>query len=396
MKRLIFRLALLVLLLLGLGALFWWRAQPEPVAVLLVEVAPGRVEATVSNTRSGTVEACQRTKLSPILGGRIEYLGVKEGDRVRAGQVLLRLWNDDLRAQVALAEAGLAAARQRQSEVCVLADNAQAEAARAARLRGDGFVSVEKEAAAQAEAKARRAACATAGADIAQAEARLAAARTEITRGVLVAPFAGVVAKITGELGEYTTPSPPGVAMPPAIDLIDDGCLYVKAPMDEVDAPRLRPGLPARISLDALPGRHFPGRVGRLAPYVLAVEKQARTVDMDVVFDRPESLGPLLVGYSADAEVILETRDNVPRIPSSAILEGNKVLVYRPERGDLEERVIQPGLANWEYTEVKSGLRPGERIVVSLEREGVKAGAKARPEAPEVPAATPGSAKGAE
>ena len=71
------------------------------------------------------------------------------------------------------------------------------------------------------------------------------------------APFAGTVAKIVGEVGEYSTPSPPGVPTPPAIDLIDDTCLYVRAPMDEVDAPQDHAGQPVRISFDALPKQSF-------------------------------------------------------------------------------------------------------------------------------------------
>ena len=120
-----------------------------------------------------------------------------------------------------------------------------------------------------------------------QAQARVNVTRVEQGRTVLVAPFDGTVAKIVGEIGEYSTPSPPGVPTPPAIDLIDDSCLYVKAPMDEVDAPRIRIGQPVRISIDALPKQTFPGRVKRVAPFVSAVEKQARTVDIDVTFDQP-------------------------------------------------------------------------------------------------------------
>ena len=111
------------------------------------------------------------------------------------------------------------------------------------------------------------------------------------------------------------------------IDLIDDTCLYVEAPMDEVDAPKIRPGQPVRISLDALPKRSFPGKVKRVAPYVSAVEKQARTVDIEATFDDPKAPGKLLVGYSADVEVILETRENVVRVPTAALLEGGRVLV---------------------------------------------------------------------
>jgi HlyD family secretion protein len=82
-----------------------WFSRPKPIPVVLKEVTEGKVEATLANTRAGTIEACQRTKLSTIIGGRIEYLGVKEGDKVKKGQLLLKLWNDDQQAQAALSQA---------------------------------------------------------------------------------------------------------------------------------------------------------------------------------------------------------------------------------------------------------------------------------------------------
>ena len=167
---------------------------------------------------------------------------------------------------------------------------------------------------------------------------------------------------------------------PPAIDLIDDSCLYVKAPMDEVDAPKIGVGQPVRVTLDALPGKIIPGKVRRVAPYVSAVEKQARTVDVEVDFVQPEAAGKLLVGYSADVEIVLDGRDKVLRIPTAAIQEGGKVLLFDAASGKLEERKIKAGLANWEFTEILDGLAAGDRIVTSLEKEGVKAGARVTPD----------------
>ena len=365
-------IALAVALLLA-GAI-WWATRPQPVAVVVKEIERGLVESTIANTRAGTVEACQRTRLSTISGGRIEILAVKEGDRVGKGQLLMKLWNDDQQAQSTLALSQVATARQRASEACVVAANAEREADRQSALRARGFVSGAREDSARSEAQAKAAGCAAARADIAQTEARVSLTRVEQGRTVLHAPFAGTIAKIVGEVGEYSTPSPPGVPTPPAIDLIDDSCLYVKAPMDEVDAPRIAAGQPVRISLDAFPKRSFPGRVKRVAPYVSAVEKQARTVDIEATFADPAAPGKLLVGYSADIEVILDSRPDVVRVPSSALLEGRRVLVAAAD-GRLEERQVKTGLANWEFTEVIDGLSAGERVVTSLERAGVKPGA---------------------
>lgn len=373
-RRLLIALAIVAVLA---GALYWL-TRPKPVAVVMTPVERGSVEASIVNTRAGTVEACQRTKLSTIVGGRIEILNVKEGDRVKKGQLLMKLWNDDQRAQQTLAEKQRALAESRVAEVCTAAASAAREAKRQAGLRAQGFISEAREDVVRTEAAVKQAACETARADVAQAAARIAVTRVEQGRTALYAPFDGTVAKIVGELGEYSTPSPPGVPTPPAIDLIDESCLYVKAPMDEVDAPKIRVGLPVRVSLDALPKQPLKGTVKRVAPFVSAVEKQARTVDVEVDFEYPAD-SPLLVGYSADVEIVLETRPSVLRVPTAALVEGNKALVLSSD-GVLEARPLKTGIANWEYTEVLDGLREGERIVTSLERDGVKVGARATAE----------------
>ena len=367
---------MVALLLLALaGALWGWLGRPKPVAVLTERVGRGTVEATVANTRAGSVEACQRTRLSTIAGGRIEVLAVKEGDRVRKGQLLMRLWNDDQQADKALAQAQMDTARKRVAEACTLADLARRDLQRDEQLFKQGFISEGALDTVRTQADARIAACATARSDVVAAQARVKVAETAGQRSVLVAPFDGTVAKIVGEVGEYSTPSPPGVPMPPAIDLIDDSCLYVNAPMDEVDAPKIAVGQPVRITLDALPGRSFAGKVRRVAPYVTAVEKQARTVEIEVDFIDPQSAGRLLVGYSADVEVILDVHKDVLRVPSSALLQGERVLLLQD--GRLVERPVKTGLANWEHTEIVQGLQGGERIVTSLDRAGVAAGAAA-------------------
>jgi HlyD family secretion protein len=375
------RVAIAMAVILAIALAIWWFTRPKPIAVVAAEAQRGIVESSIANTRAGTIESCQRTRLSTIIGGRIEVLAVKEGDHVEKGQLLMRLWNDDILAQERLARAALETSRKRIVETCTLADSAARDVKRQEDLHRQGFISANAIDAARAAAEGRAAACATAKADVAQAEANVRLAQTQQGRTVLVAPFAGTVAKIVGEVGEYSTPSPPGVPTPPAIDLIDETCVYVKAPMDEIDAPKIREGQPVRISLDALPGRSFPGTVRRVAPYVSAVEKQARTVDIEAVFDKPEAAGRLLVGYSADVEVVLDVRKDVLRVPTSALLEGGRVLVV--DAGDrLVERRLKTGLSNWDYTEVVEGLAAGDRIVTSLDRTGVQAGARVTIEAP--------------
>jgi HlyD family secretion protein len=182
---------------------------------------------------------------------------------------------------------------------------------------------------------------------------------------------------VSGELNEYVTPSPPGIPTPPAVDLIDDGCYYISAPVDEVDAARVRVGAPARVVLDAFGERAFPGTVRRIAPYVLDLEKQARTVEVEVDIQDHPADAPLLAGYSADVEIVVQRHDDVPRVPTAAVRAQGGVLVFDPDTGLLRAREIETGLSNWEQTEVVSGLAPGEQVVLSLGDERVEDGARA-------------------
>lgn len=366
---------------LSLAAVAWYSSRPEPVYVQLAKVERGTVEAMVSNTRAGTIKACRRAKLAPPAGGQIVQLLVKKGERVKAGQILLELWNDDLQAQARLAEQQLKTADTRIEEVCTLADLSSKEAVRARQLRERGFISPEGLERAEADAKAKQASCAAARSEIAQSRSRIDAAQASLRRMVLRAPFDGIIADISGELGEYATPSPPGIPTPPAIDLIDDRCMFVSAPIDEVDAAYIKAGQESRIVLDAIKGRSFAGKVKRVAPYVLELEKQARTVEVEVEFVEPPTEENLLIGYSADVEIVHASHEKVLRIPTQALLEGKRVLLYRATDGVLEERVAATGLSNWEYTEIVSGLSEGEQIVLSLDQAGVKAGARVQPEA---------------
>jgi HlyD family secretion protein len=367
----------LVLLLAVAGVLIWHFTRSAPIEVVVKRVGKGTVERTVANTRAGTVEPTRRAKLSLSVGGQIAKLPVQEGDVVKAGQLLVELWNEDLRAQVELAQHEADAAKAHAEAECLNADVAEREARRLVRLRETGATSEERTDRAVTEAKALRASCHAARANTLRSKSQLDVAKATLARTQLIAPFDGVIAEINGELNEYLTPSPPGIATPPAVDLIDHSSFYVTAPIDEVDASQIAPGMPARISLDAFGDRRFDGKVRRIAPYVLDREKQARTVDVEVDFTEPGNTEQLLAGYSADVEIILDAHHDTLRIPSEAVLEGKRVFVYLPGKKIIEERIFEKGISNWNFTEVSSGLKPDEFVVINADRAGVKDGARA-------------------
>ncbi|SDY64493.1 efflux RND transporter periplasmic adaptor subunit [Nitrosomonas sp. Nm58] len=375
--KILSRLLIFLFIVALLGYAGWQLTRKSPVEVELAAITRGTVEATVVNTRAGTIKACRRAKLAPAVGGQIIKLPVDDGDRVEEGAILLELWNADLVAQYELAKQQLATAKSRQREACIMAQNAQRESIRTQQLVSQGFVSPQRAEDADANAQARQAGCAATAADVKRAQAQIEVTQANLDRTILYAPFAGIIAQVTGELGEYTMPSPPGIPTPPAIDLIDDSCLYVSAPMDEVDAPKIKIGQEARITLDALPGQSFAGTVRRIAPYVTEIEKQARTVDVEVNFTEGSNY-VLLVGYSADVEVITDRHEQVLRIPTSAIRQQGKVLILG-QHDRLEERTLKMGLANWAFTEIISGLAEGDQVVTSFDDEGTVAGVIVKP-----------------
>jgi len=356
------------------GIAGWHTTRDKPVPVRLAMVERGEVLATVSNTRAGTVNTCNRARMSPTLSGQIASLAVKPGDKVHAGAVLLELWNDDLRAQVNLTRKEKLTAVARAEEACAASAVAAREAVRIGSLLAEKMVSDERADIARGEAESRAAACRAMRNMIDVGSAQIAYAEARLEQTILRAPFAGTVAEINGEIGEIVTPSPVGVATLPAIDLIDDSCTYVSAPIDEIDAPSIRAGMSALISLDAFPERTFTSTVRRVAPYVLDLEKQARTVEIEVEFD--ESSEQLLPGYSADVEITLETHENTLMVPTQAVTADNHVLVIDGD-GLIQKRPVTPGLRNWEVTEVVDGLKEGDPIVLSIDRDGVTVGAMA-------------------
>ncbi|MGR9088277.1 MAG: efflux RND transporter periplasmic adaptor subunit [Gammaproteobacteria bacterium] len=369
--------ALTVLALALLTAAYYIFKRPSPVEIEVIRVMAGEVRATVSNTRVGTVKACRRALLAPATGGQVATIHIKEGDSVKQGQLLMEVWNKDLRAQLQLEESQIRVSQATAEQVCRLKGSAEREAQRISRLQQrNQIVSEEQVDTKVTSAKAQGASCIAARETVEVSRARRDSVQAAIERTLVFAPFDGTVAEINVEVGEFVTPSPTGIPTLPAIDLLDVSCLYVSAPIDEVDAPQIKTGMPACVSLDAFAEKRCSGFVSRIAPYVLEKEKQARTVEVEVKLTDPKDLADLLPGYSADIEVLLASKANALRIPAEAVLDHNKVLLMQQD-GKLVERGFEPGLANWNLVEVVSGLDAGDKVVLSIGQEGVVAGARA-------------------
>jgi HlyD family secretion protein len=348
--------------------------RPDPVPVRVAPVVRAAVESTVTNSKAGTIRARRRARLSSEVGGRIVEISRREGESVAAGELLIRLDDASPRAQLLLTQESLRAATAAHHEACIARGRAERELERKRSLAHQKIVSDDVLDALQSAFEAAEAACTAVGAERDKAAAAIVAAEADLAKFEVRSPFDGVIAEVSAEVGEWITPSPPLLTAPAVVDVIDRTSNYVSAPMDEVDSGSMAPGLRAKISVDSHPNREFDGTVTRIAPYVVDVEAQNRTVEIEVEFDDADFASTLLPGTSADVEVVLETHADVLRIPTAALLEGGRVLL--PENGRLIERPVSTGLKNWNYVEIVTGLAEGDAVVVSLDRLDVKAGAR--------------------
>ena len=350
--------------------------RPTPVSVEVARVEPGTVEEIITNTRAGTVKARLRAKLSPQIGGLVTELPFRKGAAVPAGAVLLKLDDSVQLASVRLAHEQVKTAESQAREACLAAELAQKELQRGKALSADGITSQQDLDTLESNRDRTAAGCQAALASRDQARAQVGLAEAELALTVVRAPFSGVIADCSTEVGEWITPAPPGVPIPAVLDLIDPGSVYVSAPIDEVDSQRVRVGQEVRVTVDSLPGQKLAGRLTRVAPYVLDVLEQNRTVEIEVDLQDAKTAATLLPGTSADVEVILARREGVLRLPTAAIAEGGKVLVLKNDR--LEERTISAGMRNWQFTEVQGGVSVGELVVIARDSPDVKAKARAR------------------
>jgi HlyD family secretion protein len=385
------------------GAIAYHRISGT-IPVDVFRVRPGRVEEITAAVSAGTVKSYLEAVLSTETGGQVSEVLVREGSMVRRGDVLARIVDPELtrQAEAALAEEGQARdvllqaeAKRQEAAIRVRGERGRAENnlrkaredhRRAEELFRDGFVSrSDLEAAAtllgNAEEEAR---ITTAGESTLQAldreidvfrgrieaaRARTAALTARRSKLTITAPFSGVITKKTCEIGESKLP---GGAL---LILADPSSTYVEAQIDEADAAKVRVGQTARLLPEAFRGEKFTGRVSEVRPTVEASKEVSRANTIAITLTSAPQ--PLRLGMSVDVEVLTGGKDNVPLIPSAALMERDaKKFVYVVSGGKAVRRDVTVGVSNWDRTEILTGVSPGEDVVTSLEIKDLSPGSR--------------------
>jgi len=335
--------------------------------VAAVKVAAIDLESTLQI--SGSVTPQTRVAILSKLPGTLARVTVDIGDRVRVGQVVAELDAREIEAQVDAAAAAVNVAEAGLEAAEAALANATLEHERARNLFERGAIPRQRLDAAETARRAAAAQRDLAKATLAQAEASLRRAREVRRDATLASPIDGVVVERNYDAGSLVSPGDK-----PVVVVADLRVMTLEAGVSELDAGRLRVGMPARVTVQARGGDIFDGRVAAIAP---EVDPRNRHFRIEVRTANPG--GVLLSGMYATATIPLARAPQALAVPREAVTtrDGRRVAL-RIDENVVTEVPVTEGLSDGRLVQIASGLQPGD-VVVSDARQDVAPGAKVNP-----------------
>lgn len=351
-------------------------------------VARRPLVATV--TASGRITAQTAVDISADITGRVVQIPVKEGNRVRKGDLLIRIDASQYESAVARAEAFLSSAEASALQARANRDQARRALDRANQLRrtDPNLVSDEQLEQAQTQFEVAEALAKSAEYQVSQSRAGLREARDQLAKTVLRSPIDGQITRVAVEEGEVAVPGTFSRETGLLMTVSDLSVIQVNVQVDETDVVRLHLGDSADVTIDAFPDTTFSGRVTKISQSAIrtagapttGTTDRAVDYDVEVTLDNPpRDIRPDL---SATAKVVTATRDsaltipiialtvrehtpisteNAPQDTTKAKKEAEGVFVI--QGGVAQFRPVKVGIAGEEYFEVLDGLRAGDSIV---------------------------------
>ena len=367
---------LLIAIAIALAAAFAYAYRPAVKVELGTAAQTFPSQAYTALTATGYVVAQRKAAVASKATGRLEWLGVREGSEVRAGEILARLENRDVTAQMQQAAANIQVAEANLQQGDAEWKDAERSLRRSAELLEKKFVSQAAHDTVVARHAKAQAAMAGFRAAIAAARANFRASQVAVEQTLIRAPFDGVVLTKNANVGDVITPFSSALGSQAAVvTMADMSTLEVEADVSEANIGKVRAGQPAEIQLDALPERRFRGEVQRLVP---TVDRSKATVTAKIRFVEKDSR--VLPEMSAKVAFLTQEvppGENAPKIavPASAIVErdGRKVVFVVKDR-KAAEVPVQTGAAVGELVQV-TGVQAGDKVVLKPS-ERVKHGAE--------------------
>jgi HlyD family secretion protein len=339
--------------------------RPVDVAALKVPVVD--LESTLQI--SGNLVADTRVGVMSKLPGTLSRVAVDIGDHVRAGQVVAALDRREIDAQVDAAAAAVSVAQAGLEAAEAALANAVVEHERAQRLFDGGAVPRQRLDAAETARRSAAAQRDLARANVAQAEAALRRSRDVQSDATLRSPISGVIVERNYDAGSLV-----GSGDKPVVVVADLSVMKLEAGVSELEAGRLRVGLPARVTVQARPGETFEGRIAAIAPEVDARNRHFR---IEVRVTNPH--GAVLSGMSGAAAIPVARAAQVVAVPREAVTSrGGQRVAFRVDHDTLREVPVTEGLSDGQLVQIASGLQAGD-VVVADARQEIPAGAKVNP-----------------
>ena len=344
----------------------WYSVQPHPITVQTTPVVTSYPsQQYVVLNASGFVAAQRKAAIASKATGRLEWLGVAEGSRVKAGEIVARLDNRDVVAQAQSATAGVQAARATLQQAQAEELDATTTLKRNQDLLAKGFVSQAGLDSAKMRADRAVAGIANAQASIAVAEANARNAQVAVEYTLIRAPFDGVIVSKNANVGDMVTPfSSAADSKGAVVNMADMGTLEVEADVSESSLAKIKVGQPCEITLDALPDSRFRGRISRMVP---TVDRAKATVMTKVAFDAidPRILPDMSAKVSfLSQEVTAEQQKAILAVHPDALVAraaGSALFVVRD--GKLAEVPVVRGTAIGDLVAITGSVQSGEKVV---------------------------------
>ncbi len=339
----------------------------DRVEVSVVTAQLGVVEESLE--MSGSLAPQVRVGIRPKLPGTLDRLLVTIGDVVAAGQTIGTLDRRELDAGVDAATAAVNVARAALQAAAANLSNAVLEHERAQNLFEKGALPRQRLDAADTALTAATAQRDLAKASLAQAEAALRRARDTQADATLTSPITGVVVERNVDPGVLVSP-----AEKPVVVVADTRVLKLAGGVSELEAGRLRAGMPASVSVAARPTEHVAGRIAAIAP---EVDARNRHFSVEIRLDNRD--GSLIAGMYATARVVTRRVDRAVYVPKDAVTtRGGSRVVFRVDRETLNPVTVQEGLVAEDRVQVASGLNAGDVIIADARRD-LGPGVRVRP-----------------
>ena len=366
-----------VVVLIALGIAFGG-ARDEDSAYSWDAMGRGDIRETIS--ASGEIRAKTQINIGTSVAGEIKAIHVKDGQDVKAGDLLVTIDQERLRQALAQAQGGLEAARQDASRLEAAMRRSVDSFPRYESLRQQGLMSDEDFRQQKLAKDSTVLSYNSAKANVAQSEANLKGMQDGLSKATLRAPIAGRVTSLKAEKGETAIPGMSNLPGATLMIISDMSEMQAEIKVNESEVVRTKVGQTAQVTVESLPGKVFQGSVIEVATGTEKVGTDANLYKVKVVLQgHREDLDNLRPGMSARAVILTHEVKGVLRVPLQSVLEregsledaqkqgllapASRNIVFVFKNGKAEERLVQIGIANTQFFELKEGLAEGDKVL---------------------------------